>query len=75
MKRGVDYEVELLSRLLPIVTCDVFLPADILNRLLAEFMSASRPLVAISLTPTIFQVSDDCDESAKMIQFLFYKEN
>ena len=56
MKRGCDLEVDLLSRLLPVVTSDIFQPADILNRLLAEFMSATRPSVAIRLTPTIFQV-------------------
>ena len=55
MKRGTDYEVGLLSQIMPVITCDIFLPADILNRLLAEFMSA-RSTVAINLTETIFEV-------------------
>lgn len=56
MKRGSDYEAELLSPVMPIIVCDIFPPADILNRLLAAFMSA-RPLVAFCLTPTIFKVN------------------
>ena len=55
MKRGSDYEAELFSQIMPIIVCDIFPPADILNRLLAAFMSA-RPFVAFCLTPTIFRV-------------------
>ena len=55
MKHGTDCEVDLLGHIMPTVTRDIFQPADILNRLLIEFMSG-RPRVATSLTRTIFQV-------------------
>ncbi len=55
MKRGTDLEADLLGRIMPIITCDIFPPADILNRILNEFMTA-RPAVAFSLSPTIFKV-------------------
>lgn len=58
MKRGTDAEAELLGRVMPVITCDIFPPADILNRILSEFITA-RPTVAYSLTPTIFKVSDE----------------
>lgn len=56
MKRGTDQEARLLGTIMPTITCDIFPPADILNRILSEFMT-SRPLVAYNLTPTIFKVS------------------
>lgn len=55
MKRGTDSEAELIGRIMPVITCDIFPPADILNRILNEFMTA-RPTVASSLAPTIFKV-------------------
>ena len=55
MKRVTDQEAQLLGSLLPTITCDIFSPADILNRVLSEFMS-SRPLVAYNLAPTLFKV-------------------
>ncbi|XP_046649350.1 huntingtin-like isoform X2 [Daphnia pulicaria] len=55
MKRGTDLEAELLGRIMPVITCDIFPPADILNRILSEFITA-RPTVACCLTPTIFKV-------------------
>ncbi|EFX77022.1 hypothetical protein DAPPUDRAFT_106588 [Daphnia pulex] len=55
MKRGTDREAELLGRIMPVITCDIFPPADILNRILSEFITA-RPTVACCLTPTIFKV-------------------
>lgn len=59
MKRGTDEEADLLGRVMPILTCDIFPPADILNRILSEFMSSRTP-VAYSLTPTIFKVPSFC---------------
>ena len=58
MKRGTDQEALLLGTIMPTITCDIFPPADILNRILSEFMT-SRPLVAYNLTPTIFKVNSE----------------
>ncbi|XP_057364436.1 huntingtin-like isoform X1 [Daphnia carinata] len=55
MKRGTDKEAEILGQIMPVITCDIFPPADILNRILSEFMTA-KPTVACCLTPTIFKV-------------------
>ncbi|KAK4002443.1 hypothetical protein OUZ56_004272 [Daphnia magna] len=55
MKRGTDREAEILGQIMPVITCDIFPPADILNRILSEFITA-RPSVACCLTPTIFKV-------------------
>lgn len=56
MKRGTDREAEILGQIMPVITCDIFPPADILNRILSEFITA-RPSVACCLTPTIFKVN------------------
>lgn len=67
MKRGTDAEAEFLGRIMPVIACDIFPPADILNRILSEFMTA-RQEVACSLTPTIFKVSGQ----VFTVSFLFF---
>ena len=37
MKRGTDQEALLLGTIMPTITCDIFPPADILNRILSLF--------------------------------------
>lgn len=55
IKRGTDSDASIIGRIMPAIISDMFSPADVLNRVLSEFITA-RPAAARCLTPTIFKV-------------------
>ena len=70
MKRGTDAEAELFGRVMPVITCDIFPPADILNSILSEFITA-RSTVAYNLTPTIFKVKNEAIYCLRAYSLMF----
>uniref|UniRef100_A0A6P7F8J4 Huntingtin-like n=1 Tax=Diabrotica virgifera virgifera TaxID=50390 RepID=A0A6P7F8J4_DIAVI len=55
IKRGYVYEVEILCSVMPKVLDDFFSPADILTKVIGEFLSAQQPHPKL-LSKVVFQV-------------------
>lgn len=56
IKRGPTFEVEILCYVLPDILNDFFAPADILTKVIGEFLSPQQPHTKL-LSRVVFQVS------------------
>lgn len=55
IRKGFPYEARVITRILPAVLTDIFPPTDIMNKVIAEFLSSQQPHPEL-MANVLFQV-------------------